>query len=241
MPDAPFASQAVASTPDSVANTAFFNAGLSAYAGSQLEAAAKAFKSARLNNTDNDQNYIYEIACWQYLAQQDSTKADVAKDQIKEIAQAGYNKFGLAQPLFLNNLVNSLVLENQLDKAISTIQNVISENPGKASLYGLLGYVYDRQGNDDASVKAYKEACELPDSDYETLKNASKKIFKVGTQLWNNIEGAPQSRRDEIKNDYFVYAKNITDKAKTLNTTGDPDLDYVIENIDYALDTYFSK
>ncbi len=241
MPDAPFASKAVASTPDSVANTAFFNAGLSAYAGSQLEAAAKAFKSARLNNTDNDQNYIYEIACWQYLAQQDSTKADVAKDQIKEIAQAGYNKFGLAQPLFLNNLVNSLVLENQLDKAISTIQNVISENPGKASLYGLLGYVYDRQGNDDASVKAYKEACELPDSDYETLKNASKKIFKVGTQLWNNIEGAPQSRRDEIKNDYFVYAKNITDKAKTLNTTGDPDLDYVIENIDYALDTYFSK
>ena len=70
MPDSPFATKLVAQTQDSVANTAFFNAGLSAYAGNQLEAAAKAFKSARLNNTDNDQNFIYEIACWQYLAQQ---------------------------------------------------------------------------------------------------------------------------------------------------------------------------
>lgn len=241
IPKAHYAVKTIAATPDSVINTAFFNAGLSAYAGDNLEAAAKGFKSARLNGTDNEQNFIYEIACWQYLAQRDSTKSDLAKKEIKEIAEDGYKKFGIAQPLFLNNLINSYVMENKYDDAIKAIQNVIVENPDKATLYGLLGYVYDRKGDDDASVAAYKKSFELPDADYETLKNASKKIFKVGTQKWNNIEGAPQSARDEIKNNYFILAKNITDKAKTLNKDNDPDLDYVVENIDYALDTYFSK
>lgn len=239
MPSAPYATKEVKATPDSVANTSFFNAGLSAYAGNNLKAGANAFKHARLNNTDNVQNYIYEIACWQYLAQQDSTQSDLAKAAIKEIAEAGYKKFGVAQPLFLNNLINSFVMENKLDKAIEVIDGAISENPEKADLYGLRGYVNDRKGDDEASIVDYKKAAELPGADFETLKNAAKKIVKVGTQKWNNIEGASQAQRDDIKNNYFNYAKKITDRAKEINGS-DPDLDYVIENINYALETFFN-
>ncbi len=238
LPDKSFADKSVKSTPDSVVNTAFFNAGLSAYAGNNLEASAKAFRSARLNNSDNNQNYVYEIACWQYLAQQDSTKTDQAKAQIKEIAQAGFDKFGMAEPLFLNNLINSYVLDNQLDKAIAVIDKLLIDNPNVASLYGLRGYINDRKGDDDASVADYKKAVGIENVDFETLKNAAKKIFKVGTQKWNNIEGATPEQRNDIKVNYFQFAKGITDKAKALNT--DSDLDYVIENIDYALETFFN-
>lgn len=238
LPDKSFADKSVKSTPDSVVNTAFFNAGLSAYAGNNLEASAKAFRSARLNNSDNNQNYVYEIACWQYLAQQDSTKTDQAKAQIKEIAQAGFDKFGMAEPLFLNNLINSYVLDNQLDKAIAVIDKLLIDNPNAASLYGLRGYINDRKGDDDASVADYKKAVGIENVDFETLKNAAKKIFKVGTQKWNNIEGATPEQRNDIKVNYFQFAKGITDKAKALNT--DSDLDYVIENIDYALETFFN-
>lgn len=238
LPAKSFADKSVKSTPDSVVNTAFFNAGLSAYAGNNLEASAKAFRSARLNNSDNNQNYVYEIACWQYLAQQDSTKTDQAKAQIKEIAQAGFDKFGMAEPLFLNNLVNSYVLDNQLDKAIAVIDKLLIDNPNAASLYGLRGYINDRKGDDDASVADYKKAVGIENVDFETLKNAAKKIFKVGTQKWNNIEGATPEQRNDIKVNYFQFAKGITDKAKALNT--DSDLDYVIENIDYALETFFN-
>lgn len=239
MPSKPYASKEVKSTPDSVVNTAFFNAGISAYAGNNLEAGANAFKHARLNNSDNPQNYIYELACWQYLAGQDSTKVDRAKNEILEIAQAGHKKFGLSQPIFVNNLINSLVLDNKIDEALAEVNALVAANPENASLYGLRGYVNDRKGDDEASVEDYKKAASLPEVDFETLKNAAKKIFKVGTQKWNNIEGATPEQRNEIKTKYFQYAKDITDKAKAMNAE-DSDLQYVIENIDYALETFFN-
>lgn len=239
MPSKPYASKEVRATPDSVVNTAFFNAGISAYAGNNLEAGANAFKHARLNNSDNPQNYIYELACWQYLAGQDSTKVDRAKNEILEIAQAGHKKFGLTQPIFVNNLINSLVLDNKIDEALAEVNTLVAANPENASLYGLRGYVNDRKGDDEASVEDYKKAASLPEVDFETLKNAAKKIFKVGTQKWNNIEGATPEQRNEIKTKYFQYAKDITDKAKAMNAE-DSDLQYVIENIDYALETFFN-
>lgn len=239
MPSQYYASKEVKATPDSVTNTAFFNAGLSAYAGNNLTAAANAFKHARLNNSDNYQNYVYEIACWQYLASQDSTQIDNAKKEIKEIAADGHKKFGLAQPLFINNLINSLVLDGEMNQALNEIDALIADNPDKASLYGLRGYVNDRMGNDDAAVEDYKKAAALPDVDFETLKNAAKKIFKVGTQKWNNIEGATPAQRAEIKDNYFQFAKDITTKAVAMQEA-DSDLQYVIENIDYALDTFFN-
>lgn len=239
LPAQSFASKEVKATPDSVVNTAFFNAGISAYAGNNLEAGANAFKHARLNNSDNVQNYIYELACWQYLANQDSTKVDQAKQQILEIAKAGHQKFGIAQPIFVNNLINSLVLDEKIDEALAEVTALINENPDNAALYGLRGYVNDRKGDDEASVNDYKKAASFPDVDFETLKNASKKIFKVGTQKWNNIEGATPEQRNEIKNNYFQFAKDITDRAKAMNSE-DSDLQYVIENIDYALETFFN-
>lgn len=239
LPAQSFASKEVKATPDSVVNTAFFNAGISAYAGNNLEAAANAFKHARLNGSDNAQNYIYELACWQYVAGQDSTKQDLAKAQIMEIAQAGHQKFGISQPIFFNNLINSLVLEDKMQDALNLVNEVVAENPDNAAMYGLRGYVYDRIGNDEASVEDYKKAASLPNVDFETLKNASKKIFRVGTQKWNNIEGATPEQRNEIKTQYFQFAKDITDKAKEMNAD-DSDLQYVIENIDYALETFFN-
>lgn len=239
MPSQQFASKEVKATPDSVVNTAYFNAGISAYSGNQLEAAANAFKHARLNNSDNAQNYIYELACWQYIAGQDSTKVDVAKGQILEIAKDGHKKFGIVQPIFFNNLINSLVLDEKIDEALAEVTEAINANPDNAGLYGLRGYVNDRKGDDDASVADYKKAASFPNVDFETLKNASKKIFRVGTQKWNNIEGATPEQRNEIKTEYFQYAKGITDRAKEMNAE-DSDLQYVIENIDYALETFFN-
>lgn len=236
MPNAP---KNIKNIPDSTVNMSYFNAGVSAYAGKELEPAIKAFKAARKNNTDNDQNYIYEIACWQYLAQEDSSLQEPAKVAILEIASDGYKKFGMSNMLFLNNLINSLVLDNKLTEAVATIDSAIEKYPNNAALYGLRGYVLDRMDRDDDSVDAYRKAAELPGADFETLKNAAKKIFKVGTLKWDKIEGATKEQREAIKKDYFLAAKAITEKAKAINAE-DNDLNYVIENIDYAIETFFN-
>lgn len=240
MPSLPFAEKNLKQIPDSVINTAFFNAGIAAYAGDKLPEAAKAFKAARRNGSDNPQNYIYEIACWQYLASKDSTMTEAAKNEIQEVALDGFKMFGISQPLFINNLVNSLVLDNKSDQAIALVTEEISKNPQSAALYGLRGFVYDRMGEDDNSVADYKMAASLPDVDRETLKNATKKLFRAGTNKLNDAAGASASVRNDIRDNYFVAAKNMAEKAKSMNEGGDDsDLDYVIENIDYALSTYF--
>ncbi len=238
LPSQPFADKSLKAIPDSVLSTSYFNAGLSAYAGNALPESAAAFKKGRLVGSDNPQNYIYELACWQFMAQNDSTLADEAKRQIEEIAMAGFEKFGMNQPIFLNNLVNSLVQEGRADDAVALVNKQLANTPDNASLYGLRGYVYDRLDKTDESVADYRKAASFENADFDTLKNASKKIFKTGTEKWNLIEGNAPEARNDIKVNYFEAARDIANRAKAMNAN-DSDLDYVLENITYALETYF--
>lgn len=223
--------------------TSYFNAGLAAYSGDQLEASADAFKKARLAGYEQPEAYIYEIACWQTIAQQDESKAEEAQAKIMEAAKAGHEKYGLEKPIFVNNVINSLVSDGKIDEAIAQLNQIIAENPDNANLYGLRGYVYDRADNDDMSEADYRKAVTLPDVDFETMKNASKKLFRIGTKKLNDVEGAsPEAaaERQNLKQNYFIEAQNIAQKADSMQP-GDPDLQNVLDSIDYALTTYFSN
>ncbi len=240
LPGKPYADKIVKAVPDSIINTAFFNAGLSAYAGNALPEAARAFKSARLRNSDNPQNYIYELACWQYMVNNDSTVEEQAKKEIEEIALAGFKKFGTEQMIFVNNIVNSYILENRAQEALDLVSNQIKTDPENPALYGLLGYIYDRMEKDDLSIENYKKAAAFENCDYETLKNAAKKLLKTGTEKLNSTE--ERSARQALKGVYFEPANAIVERAKSISKTenkNDSDLDYIIENITYALETYF--
>lgn len=236
MPQQPYAAKVVKEVPDSVINTAFFNAGLSAYAGNALPEAANAFKQGRLNNSDNPQNYIYELACWQYMVNNDSTIENQTKKEIEEIALAGFKKFGTEPMIFVNNIVNSYILENRAQEALNLVEGQLKNEPENAALYGLLGYIYDRMDNDEQSIANYMKAASFANTDYETLKNAAKKLLKTGTEKLNATED--RAARQALKDQYFVPAKEITDRAKQIKAD-DSDLNYIIDNIDYAITTYF--
>lgn len=238
--NSPHADKVLEATPDSVIATAFFNAGLAAYSGNHVKESAEAFRLARKNKYPHPESYIYEIACWQNMMQSDSTLVDAAKANIADIAMAGYQQFGMEQPLFINNIVNSLVSDNKGDEALAMVNEEIAKNPELPSLLGLRGFVYDRLGNNDASVNDYLAACALPNVDFETLKNASKKIFKVGTVLLNEVPDGPDARAAKlaIKEKYFDKALEYAEQARKLNP-GDSNLLDVIDSIDYALQTYF--
>lgn len=240
LPSSPNATKFMIETPDSTVNASFFNAGIAAYASNELDAAAKAFKKARLNNSDNPQNYIYELACWQYMAQNDSTLENEAQKQIEEIARAGYDKFGTSQMLFINNIVNSYIQAQRTAEALAFVNDLIAKNPENSALYGLRAFVYDRAGKDDESVADYRKAASFADAEFDTLRLASRKIFQEGTKKWNSIEGPAPEARADVKTNYFEAAKTIAERAKQLNPD-DSDVNYILENINYALDTYFNK
>lgn len=238
LPKSPIASKFVASVPDSVINQSLFNAGLSAYAANALTQSAAAFKLGRKNGSDNVQNYIYEIACWQYMAQNDSTMEEPAKVAIEEIAMDGFKKFGLSELLFIRNLLNAWVQDNKFDQALNLLDTQINQNGDNAALYGLRAYVYDRTNNDEKALADYRKAASLPDADFETLKSASRKIFNVGAVKLNALESNDAAGRQQIKTEYFETAKNIAEKARSMNPD-DSTIDAILENIDYALTTYF--
>ena len=224
--------------------TAYFNAGLAAYSGNAVDESANAFAKSRLAGYDQPEAYIYEIACWQNIAQTDESRAKEAQDAIYVAAQAGHEKFGLNQPLFLNNLINSMVTAGDIDGSLAMLADIIAQNPNNANLYGLRGYVYDRNDNDEASESDYRKAASLPDVDYETLKNASKKIFKIGTVKLNEIEGSsPEANaaRQDIKVNYFQSALAMAQQANAMEHQYDSDLDNLLDSLDYALTTYFNN
>ena len=240
MPEQDFMKDEKLELPDADRGTAYFNAGLAAYSGNEIYKSADAFRKARGVGYDDKQAYIYEIACWQAAAQRDSTMEQTAKEKIIEVAEAGDKKFGMEEPIFVNNIVNFLVTDGKYDQAISKVSELIAANPDNAGLYGLRGFVYDRMGKDEESVNDYRKAAATDGVDFETLKNASKKIYRTGADKFNNIEGnseADRAARMDVKTNYLEVAKSIADKAKSMNSN-DSDLDYVIESIDYSLSLY---
>ncbi len=241
LPSSGMLGKAAALIPEEQIATSYFNAGLAAYQGNAVEESANAFKKARQAGYDKDEAYIYEIACWQNLAQKDEARAAESQQKIMEVAQAGYDKFGMEQPIFFNNIVNSLVLDGKTQEALSKLDAAISANPDNAGLYGLRGYVYDRAEDDEKSEADYRKAASIPNVDFETLKNASKKIFRIGTTKWDKIEGnsdEAKAARQNVKTNYFDVSKKIADQAKGMNPT-DGDLQSLMESIDYVLTTYF--
>lgn len=238
MPSQQWASKALQQVPDSMVALAYHYAGIGAYSGNALDDAIKAFEKARKAGIADPQNYVYEIASWQNVALRDSTKAELAKDKIQEAAMAGYQKFGVENPLFLNNLVNSMLMSEKYDDAIALVSQQLTATPDKAFLYGLRGYINDRKGSDEASLADYRKAASFADADIETLKNAAKKIYTSGTVIWNGLEGNQPEKRQEVKVDYFEAAKAIAERAKALDPS-DSDVNYILDNINYALETYF--
>lgn len=232
--------QGVMNVPDTIRATSYFNAGLSGWAADDLKNAARAFRKAMDNNYDKPEAYIYGLACWQNLMNRDSTLIAQAQKEIYDISSLGNAKFGMQQPVFLNNMVNVLVEQNKDDEAITLLNKLISENPTSAGLYGSLGYVYDRMEKNDLSEQSYRKAVQMADANYETLLNAAKKIFRIGTEKWNTLEGNTpdvRAQRDAVKNDYFQFAKGLVAKARELDQSGQGNIDYLEEQINYALES----
>lgn len=222
---------------DTLRATSYFNAGLAAWSADKVDEAAVAFQKARENNYTQPEAYIYEIACWQNIEQKDESRENEARDKIYAAAQAGFEKFGMDQPVFLNNMVNSMLNSEKENEALEIVNNAIALYPDKASLFGLRGFIYDRMKNEDAAEADYRKAADMPDVDYDTMRNAITKLLRVGQEKWNEIELSDPEimvKKDNIRKNYFQEAKRYAEKAKSL--TEDPsDLDYLMESIDYAL------
>lgn len=243
MPDMEIMKNEKFNLPDTIRGEVYYYAGNSAFFGNEFAKASEAFRKARKFGFTKPEAYSQELACWQTVVQRDSTMTETAKQKINEIAEEGNAKFGMSQPVFFFNIINFLVLDEKFDEALAKTNPMIEANPNDPALYGLRGFIYDRQGKDEESVADYKKSASFENANFEQLREAAAKIYRVGADKYNNINGngeAEKAARLDVKNNYFQVAKELTDRAKALGTGNDSRLDYLIENIDYALTTFFN-
>ena len=238
MPTQEWAAKNVKETADTVRQLAYHYAGISAFSANDFQKAIDAFAKARKAGINDSQNYVYEIACWQNLALKDSTQEKPALAAIYEVASEGFDKFGMSQPLFINNIINTKIQEGNNQEAIGIISGQIAKTPDIPSLYGLRAYIYDRMNNTEKSVEDYRKGASFENADAETLRNAARKIYNAGTEIWNELETKTPEAVDNVKVNYFEAAKSIAERAKALDPDNS-DVEYILENIDYALTTYF--
>ena len=240
LPRTDMADKTIAAQPDSVLGQAFFWAGASAsYANNHKDAAA-AFKKARLSGNATSDVFHNEISSLTAAMQQDSTFIEEGKKEILELSHAGLEKFGISDPLFVINIVNTLMDDNKADEAINLVNGLESKYGNTAMLLSLKGFVFDRMGKDDESVAAYKDAVAREDADFDVLKRAALKLLTVGSEKFDALQVGDKEGRLKITNEYFIPAKEAAAKAKSLNPTDNVN-NTIVDRIDYLFEQYLNN
>lgn len=228
--------------PQNVPNAYFYGA-LGAYNAGEYDKSAEAFRKARLTGFEGPDPYINEMASWSAIVRGDESRADEARANMQAVAKAGYEAFGLEQPLFINNLISAMVNDNKEAEALAQVNDLIGANPDNSNLYGLRAYIYSVQSKDDEALADYTKAATFENAPFEVLKNASEKFYRVGVAKFSELDfTSPDiaAAKQDIKTKYFDTAKNYAMRAKADENNGnDPEVANLIDSIDYIIETNY--
>lgn len=219
---------------------AYFYAGVSAYSAKQVEKAKEAFAKSVDLKLDDPNAVIYQIACVEYQMQNDSVNTDAYKKELINLAQEGYNIYGMKSPYFISNLVDSYHSLGEDQKAYDAIAKAMQDNPDNALLYGLRGWLNNVNKKDAESLADYEKAVSLPNVDSSVLFKAARKFYTTGSNILGTSQN-PSTIKKEVKEKYFDRAKELANKALETNTDHREknQILNLIDQIDYIIQTNY--
>jgi hypothetical protein len=232
--------KAVTILADTVIPQSYLYAGQAAYAGKAVPQALGAFKKATDAGINDPNAYVYQIACWEYLAKEDSTLEAKSKEEIYNVSKEGYAKFGDTPSIFLSQIVDHLANDGKSQEAMDIVNAKLAEKE-TALLYRLRGWLNGHMDKDDELVADYLKAASMPDADAEILYNSANVIYryvsnKNGALTGNTAE--EQAIRRDLKANYLEPAEGFAQKAKQLDTDGmyRNKIANLLDNIDYLME-----
>lgn len=213
----------------------YFQNGKYHYEQNQLFEAIDYFQHARDNGINDNICYVYEIASWQLLEKSNKVSHNEATNSIMAIANEGYERFGIAQPLFLNIIITQYVEQRNFNECLKIVEQQISKTPNEPSIYAMKGWIKEQQGDDDEAIKEYLKATSFVNADAETLNRTARKLFNLGIVLWNETQDADLEQRNYIKENYWIKAKEIAERALKLEPSNS-DSEFLLDSINYSLE-----
>lgn len=147
-----FGKAAPKALPDSTVAQFDYYRALSAWQAEMLPEAAEAFDQLMKIGYNDPQAYDYAYSVAYQL-----------KDENRKLAysQAGLDKFGTSNPVFLQRIVNSYIDAKNYAPAQKMLEEAIAADPNNAAYYLSLGVLYENQGDNEKAAEAYKKAVEL--------------------------------------------------------------------------------
>ncbi|MDE5650805.1 MAG: tetratricopeptide repeat protein [Duncaniella sp.] len=147
-----FGKSAPDALPDSTVAQFDYYRALSAWQAEMLPEAASAFDQLVKIGYNDPQAYDYAYSVAYQL-----------KDEDRKLAysQAGLDKFGTSNPVFLQRIVNSYIDAKNYAPAQKMLEEAIAADPNNGAYYLSLGVLYENQGDNEKAAEAYKKAVEL--------------------------------------------------------------------------------
>lgn len=154
---------------DTIVGQIAFNQALAAWQINDFEKSLAAFDKASKLGYDKQNFYEYAISV-AILA----NKSDLAF----KFANEAYPKYGKANPMFLQVVINYHIEKKEYAAAHEMLNSLIASDSSNAEYYDLLGVLYENEGNTDEAINSYNKAVEL---------NASAALPKLhlGSMLYN--------------------------------------------------------
>jgi CubicO group peptidase (beta-lactamase class C family) len=140
------------------------------YAPTNLVKAAEAAKIAAELYPQSDTTNTYYAISLIVLGKRDEARVSLRR-------AATLNANGIASAKILNQIALALAGLNKLDAAIEWLKLAVEIYPQEAALYSTTGDFYQKQGQREPAIEAYKKALEV-DPNNEPAKDALKKLMK---------------------------------------------------------------
>ena len=160
----------------------------------------------RAKNTPYRQYDVYQYLCYEY------GEARTAQDSVmlEKTFEEGMQVFP-DSAFFLNNLINTYIYSNRIEKALEMLNVAIQKNPNDANLYNVMGRVYETGLKDYANAeKNFQIALEKDPNLTDALSNIGRIYYNQGV---NKLSEANMINDSKKYQEELSMAKDLFKKA----------------------------
>lgn len=232
LPDNPaLGKNAPKALPDTIIADVFYNQALAAWQLENLELSLASFEKAIAKGYDKPQAYDYAI----------NHAARLGKNEkVYELANIAYDKFGNANPLYLQLKINGLIDNKKYDEAAEFLNNAIAEKPEESQLYLIQGILYETLKDNVKAKQSYLTATQKDEENADALYNYARLLcneaYALNDEAQNkNLSNAEFTELRTSKIDpLFKTASEYLEKALAINPDN-RDVRTYLRNVYYNL------
>ncbi len=222
-----------------------YNRALAALQTQDNQLAISALNDAKGNGYQ--QNDVYKFLVYEYELTKDTANLisilqegeKLFKNEMVEVTDENGNTKMQKENTYTLKLINLYIFSDQYDKAIATLESVLTDDPTNSEYWNVKGNLYESQKKYEQSIECFEKALEINPAYADALGNLGRIYFNQAVQkngeiasISNNAEY--NKAKEEQVLPLFEKARPYYEKAFELRPE-EPDFKYALRNIYYNL------